>query len=69
MKQLMLALLLLPFFSHAQNPTVDSLKKTLKLYRHRFKNIQNRIAYLKGTIAYTSAPGQGTAINIFVPVA
>ena len=32
------------------------------------KNIQTRIAYLKGTIAYNSAPGQGTEVNIFVPV-
>ncbi|RWY52515.1 tetratricopeptide repeat-containing sensor histidine kinase [Mucilaginibacter gilvus] len=32
------------------------------------KNIQTRIAYLKGTIAYNSAPGQGTAVNIYVPV-
>jgi two-component system NarL family sensor kinase len=32
------------------------------------KNIQTRIAYLKGTIGYTSAPGQGTEVDIFVPV-
>jgi two-component system NarL family sensor kinase len=32
------------------------------------KNIQTRIAYLKGTIVYNSAPGQGTEVNIFVPV-
>jgi two-component system NarL family sensor kinase len=32
------------------------------------KNVQTRIAYLKGTISYTSASGQGTEVTIFVPV-
>ncbi|MFD0749936.1 tetratricopeptide repeat protein [Mucilaginibacter calamicampi] len=32
------------------------------------KNIATRIEYLKGTVTYVSAPGQGTAVNITVPV-
>jgi two-component system NarL family sensor kinase len=33
------------------------------------KNIETRIEYLKGKVTYTSAPGQGTEVNIMVPVA
>lgn len=33
------------------------------------KNIETRIEYLKGKVTYTSAPGQGTEVNIQVPVA
>ncbi|OOQ60550.1 tetratricopeptide repeat-containing sensor histidine kinase [Mucilaginibacter pedocola] len=32
------------------------------------KNTQTRIAYLKGSIKYHSAPGKGTTIDIYVPV-
>lgn len=32
------------------------------------KNIETRIEYLKGKVTYTSAPGQGTEVNIQVPV-
>jgi two-component system NarL family sensor kinase len=33
------------------------------------KNIATRIEYLKGTVNYDSAPGKGTRVNIWVPVA
>ena len=33
------------------------------------KNIATRIEYLKGTVNYISAPGAGTSVNIWVPVA
>ncbi|CAN5324582.1 ATP-binding protein [soil metagenome] len=32
------------------------------------KNIATRVEYLKGTITYTSSPGNGTVVNIEVPV-
>jgi two-component system NarL family sensor kinase len=32
------------------------------------KNITTRIEYLKGTVAYQSAPGMGTSVNIWVPI-
>jgi signal transduction histidine kinase len=31
------------------------------------KNIQSRIAYLKGTVEWDSKPGMGTAVSIYVP--
>ncbi|MBC7400218.1 MAG: sensor histidine kinase [Mucilaginibacter sp.] len=33
------------------------------------KNIATRIEYLKGSVLYTSAPGMGTSVKIWVPVA
>ncbi len=33
------------------------------------KNITTRIEYLKGTVAYQSAPVMGTSVNIWVPIA
>ncbi|MBC7401062.1 MAG: sensor histidine kinase, partial [Mucilaginibacter sp.] len=33
------------------------------------KNITTRIEYLKGTVEYISAPGMGTSVNIWVPIA
>ncbi len=32
------------------------------------KNIAARVEYLKGTVNYSSAPGAGTSINVWVPV-
>jgi two-component system NarL family sensor kinase len=32
------------------------------------KNIATRVAYLKGNVVYDTSPGQGTSVNIWVPV-
>ncbi|HRO71880.1 MAG TPA: ATP-binding protein, partial [Chitinophagaceae bacterium] len=34
-----------------------------------FKNIRTRMEYLKGTVDFDSAPGRGTVVALFVPLA
>ena len=34
----------------------------------RLKNIITRVEFLKGTVEFTSAPGKGTLVAIYIPI-